>query len=246
MRIRVPVAKLTAVALFAALCAIVAAWALVLLAPRAPVAPSGAVAQAQPPVDLSRAAQLFGGVPQPASAALSPVVPSNIQVTGVLAAGARGVALLAVDGKPARPFAIGESVADGLSLASVSGDTVELRRSGELVKLPAPVRASTDTLNSGAAGTDPSTTAAPVGAVRPTAPAPARARSLPQALSAPAAAAPQPMPIARPTPPAGAAALSPQQAIGTVQPQSGGVAPAVGVVAPVLNALSPVPPGSVQ
>jgi general secretion pathway protein C len=216
MRIRLPVAKLAAVVLFAALCAIVASWALQLLAPRAPMAPSGAVAQAQPPVDLSSASQLFGGAPPSSGAAPVAAPPSNIQVAGVLAAGPRGVALLAVDGKPARPYAVGESVADGMAVSSVSGDTVVLDRRGEAVRLPAPTRSSLDVLTSGTtAGRQPAGSSAPP----------------------PPAAMPQPMPLARPLPPAGAAALTPQQAVGTIQPPPGVMVPPVGVMAPVLNAV---------
>ena len=65
MRLRFPAARLASVLLFAALCAIVAAWALQLLAPRAPIALSAAVAQARAPADLRAAGQLFGGVVPP-------------------------------------------------------------------------------------------------------------------------------------------------------------------------------------
>jgi general secretion pathway protein C len=43
-------------------------------------------------------------------------------LVGVLAEGARkGVALISVDGKPAKPFAVGGAVADGLVVQSVLG-----------------------------------------------------------------------------------------------------------------------------
>ncbi len=147
MRIRLPLVPIVSVLLFAALCAIVAGWALQLLAPRAPIAPAGAVAQAQPPTDLSAAGQLLGGAPRP----VDPVAegPSNIQVAGVLAAGARGVALLAVDGRPAKPFAVGEAVVDGTTVRSVTGDAVELERGGRPMRLAAPARGSIDVLTSG-------------------------------------------------------------------------------------------------
>jgi general secretion pathway protein C len=147
MRIRLPVARLASVLLFAALCAIVAGWALQLFAPRAPIAPGGAVAQAQPPVDVRQAGQLFGGAPKPAGAVAA--APSNIQVTGVLAAGDRGVALLVIDGKPAQPFQVGEAVADGMKLVSVTGDAVGLDQRGQAVSLPAPARGSIAVLTSG-------------------------------------------------------------------------------------------------
>ncbi|MCX7231257.1 MAG: hypothetical protein NTW15_20035 [Burkholderiales bacterium] len=150
MRLRLPIARIASVLLFAALCAIVAGWALQLLAPRAPVAPAGAVAQVQGPPDLSAAGQLFGGVPRAADAQVQ-AAPSNIQVSGVLASGARGVALLAIDGRPAKPFAVGEPVSDGMTVRSVTGDTVELDRSagGPPMRLPAPARGSVAVLTSG-------------------------------------------------------------------------------------------------
>jgi general secretion pathway protein C len=155
MRIRLPVARLVSVLLFAALCAIVAGWALQLLAPRTPIAPGGAVAQAQPATDLSAAGQLFGGAPRQIDRVAEG--PTNIQVAGVLAAGSRGVALLAVDGRPAKPFAVGEAVTDGTTVRSVSGDAVELERGGRPMRLAAPARGSLDVLTSGpqraAAGT---------------------------------------------------------------------------------------------
>ena len=147
MRLRLPVARIVSVLLFAALCAIVADWALQLLAPRAPIAPTGAVAQAQPPTDLSAAGQLFGGAPRPVEAGADG--PSNIQVAGVLAAGPRGVALLAVDGRPAKPFAIGEVVVAGTTVRSVTGEAVELERGGRALRLAAPARGSLDVLTSG-------------------------------------------------------------------------------------------------
>ena len=66
MRLRLPVARIVSVLLFAALCAIVAGWALQLLAPRPPIAPAGAVAGSQVPSDLSTTGRLFGAAPSSA------------------------------------------------------------------------------------------------------------------------------------------------------------------------------------
>jgi general secretion pathway protein C len=182
MRLRFPAARLASVLLFAALCAIVAAWALQLLAPRAPIAPSGAVAQARAPADLRAAGQLFGGVVQPGGTSVA-AAPANIRVAGVLAAGDRGVALLAIDGKPARPFGVGESLDERTTVRSVSADAVELSRDGRTMRLPAPARGSVAVLTSGPQ--------------RPT------DGSAPPAPPSPAA------PPLRPLPPAGAAAAPP-------------------------------------
>jgi len=150
MRLRLPIARIASVLLFAALCAIVAVWALQLLAPRAPIAPAGAVATVQGPPDLSAAGQLFGGVPRAADAQVQ-AAPSNIQVSGVLASGERGVALLAIDGRPAKPFAVGDPVSDGMTVRAITGDSVELDRGagGLPMRLPAPARGSIAVLTSG-------------------------------------------------------------------------------------------------
>jgi general secretion pathway protein C len=192
MRLRLPLPKIATVALFAALCAIVAWWGLQLLAPRPPVAPGGAVAQAQPPVDLRAAGELFGGAPT-----AGPQVdagPSNVQVAGVLVAGADGVALLAVDGRPAKPFAVGESVSEGLRVRAVTADSVELERGGRPMRLPAPRRPRTEVLVSGPAS--------------PAAGSPQA--SPPERPPLPPAGAAAAVPPARPPlPPAGAAAAAP-------------------------------------
>jgi general secretion pathway protein C len=171
MRIRLPAARIVSVLLFAALCAIVAGWALQLLAPRAPIAPAGAVAQAQPPTDLGAAAQLFGGAPRPADTVAAG--PANIQVAGVLAAGPRGVALLAIDGRPAKPFAVGEAVLEGTTVRAVSGDAVELERAGRPLRLAAPARGSLEVLTSGPQrGSAPGVASAPPPGVPPLPPRP--------------------------------------------------------------------------
>jgi general secretion pathway protein C len=191
MRIRLPVARLVSVLLFAALCAIMAGWALQLLAPKAPIAPGGAIAQAQAPLDLRQAGLLFGGAPSVAGNA-TPAPPSNIQVTGVLAAGPSGVALLAIDGKPARPFQVGDRVSDGLAVVSVSPDTVELDRGGVAVRLPAPARGSIAVLTSGPQANADTSGGAPV---------PPIVRPAPAAPTAPMRALPAPTIFAQPPPP---------------------------------------------
>ena len=204
MRIRLPVARLLAVALFAALCAIIAGWALQLLAPRAPIAPGGAVAQGQSGADVALATQLFGGVPRPSTSA-APAAPSNIQVTGVLEAGERGVALLAIDGRPAKPFAVGDTLDGGLRVVSVTVDGVGLTRGDQPMRLAAPPRGSIDILTR---GPQP-------GGSSETAPVPPGATSSGFR-----------QPLQRPLPPAGAAAL--QQSA----PSAGGGQPMTGVVTP--------------
>ncbi len=87
-------------------------------------APSGAIS-----VDALALARGLGGgaAPALASPASAPAAPSALQasrfvLTGVVVqkAGAGGVALIAVDGKPARPYRVGAQLIDGVMLQSVS------------------------------------------------------------------------------------------------------------------------------
>ena len=195
MRIRLPVARLVSVLLFAGLCGVIASWALDLLSPHAPIAPASAIGQAQPPTSLGPAGSLFGASPQATTAAVTQA-PSNVQVSGVLAGGPNAVALLAVDGKPAKPFGIGDTVSDGLTVTAISADSVTLDRRGQAVKLSAPARSSLAVLNSAPP------TPAPNGAGMQTMPG----------SGAPMTPIPQGQPDAsnRPLPPAGAAAAPPE------------------------------------
>jgi general secretion pathway protein C len=205
MRLRVPLAPLASVLLFAGLCAICAAWALALLAPRSPVTPAGTIAQSGAPVDLRQASGLFGAqATQEVSAAA--VGPADIQVVGVMAAGSRGVALLAVNGRPAKPFAVGESVDAETTVAAVSADAVTLERRGQRVKAPAPKRPDLAVLTSGPAtgATAPGTAPqAPPNAVIGSLPAPGVPGAGP---ITPGGGRPLNMPPAPPAPPAPALA----------------------------------------
>ena len=90
-------------------------------------APSNATAAAQalPEVDVSAAARSLGAAP--AQAAAAPTLASRFQLQGVMAGGPNaGAALIAVDGKAAKPFRVGAVVADGLVLQSAEGRRVTL------------------------------------------------------------------------------------------------------------------------
>lgn len=88
----------------------------------APQVPTGAVASgAAIAPDPAAIARLLGGTPvhvaMPAAS-----VGSRFQLVGVVAQGSRnGIALIAVDGKPARPFRVGASLDDNLVLLAVEG-----------------------------------------------------------------------------------------------------------------------------
>jgi general secretion pathway protein C len=94
--------------------------------------------------------------------------PSNLVVTGILAAGRLGSALIAVDGKPARAYHVGEELSPGQKLVAVRGNSVFLETAAGRAELAGPPQASLAILNS-APARDP---AAPSG-ISP-APAPAR------------------------------------------------------------------------
>lgn len=139
-------AWLASLLLFALLCAIVAHWAVVLLAPRAPLAPAGDVTDPRALPELRLAATVFGLDRSSAAAAR----PSNIQVSGIVAAGARGSAILAIDGKPPRVYAVGEALGPAQRLLAVRSDAVVIASGDERVELPAPPAASIAVLDSGA------------------------------------------------------------------------------------------------
>jgi general secretion pathway protein C len=89
--------------------------------------PSNATAatQALPEVDVSAAARSLGAAPVPAAAA--PTLASRFQLQGVMAGGPdAGAALIAVDGKVAKPYRVGAVVADGLVLQSAQGRRVTI------------------------------------------------------------------------------------------------------------------------
>ncbi len=105
--------------MLAAACAVF--WGLKLSAPGsgqvvAPVAWAGPAA-----VDAAAVARLLGA-PQGAPVAAPAAVPSRFVLQGVLAGRqSGGAALIAVDGKPARPVRVGAVVEEGLVLQSVQG-----------------------------------------------------------------------------------------------------------------------------
>jgi general secretion pathway protein C len=104
--------------------------------------PSNATAaQTLPEVDVSAASRSLGAAPVQATAA--PSAASRFQLLGVLDAGPdAGAALIAVDGKPAKPYRVGAFVAEGLVLQSAQGRRVSLGASVDapqtlLLELPA-------------------------------------------------------------------------------------------------------------
>jgi general secretion pathway protein C len=105
--------------LWALAAASVVFWGLRLTAPSGSVAPPAVSSGASVTVDSAAVAQMLGAVPSQAPA--TPDAASRFALLGVVAdTDQQGAALIAVDGKPARPFRVGGKVADGYVLQSVS------------------------------------------------------------------------------------------------------------------------------
>ena len=88
--------------------------------------PNAVAAPVRPPfaADPAAVARLLGANPVLAAAATQPAasLASRFNLLGVVAERSRrGAALIAVDGKPARPFRVGSAVDEGLVLQSVEG-----------------------------------------------------------------------------------------------------------------------------
>jgi hypothetical protein len=199
-------AWLATLAAFAGLCGVLAYWGVQLTAPRAPVAPATLQAAGGERPDLSPALPLFG---QPAGARVeqAPAL-GNVQVLGVVAAGRLGSAILIVDGKPARSFAVGDPLGPGQRVSSVRADAVVIDDNGRRAEVPAPARSSSAVLTGGPErpriSGDPGSGAA-VPPASPPAARPAPPQNPPPAPSAavpvPALTAPVP-PMTAPLPPA--------------------------------------------
>lgn len=79
-----------------------------------------------PPIDTIKVAQLLGATSAGGPTA-SVVIASKYKLLGVIAQGQRsGSALIAIDGQPAKPYRMGERVADDLVLQSVKARSITL------------------------------------------------------------------------------------------------------------------------
>lgn len=212
MRNLLTLSRLLSGLLLLTLVAIVAYWAMQLLAPRPAIAPSGSLGDAATTRNLNAAIAAFGvtGPAQPVAA-----VPTNIQIIGVAESGRNGVAIIAVDGKPALPYAVGAQVDDATRLVSALDGVVVLEQNGRRIEAKAPERPSIAVLSSGM-GKSRDPNRAPPTPPRPYN-LPPRAAPPPGTMSPPPAFSP-PVPPAQQIAPAG-------QAEGQVQP---GMAPGQG------------------
>ena len=140
--------RLVSVLLCIALVGIVAFWASRLLAPRAAIAPVAVANAATAQTSSNWAGQLFGNTALKAEVSAAPIADAQVQVLGIIT-GDRAAAVLVIDGKPAKPFSPGQSVASGVVLKSVSVDGVTIDRRGVISKLAGPSRPNVSVLTAG-------------------------------------------------------------------------------------------------
>jgi general secretion pathway protein C len=88
--------------------------------------------------DVTPVAFLFGALPGASG--------SDIRVVGVIAVGksGKGIALLAVDGRPPLAVRAGTDIAAGVTLAEVRADRVVISRSGALQEIRLPAKPAPD------------------------------------------------------------------------------------------------------
>ncbi len=167
-------------------------------------------------------ARLFGAPPVVAAAAeVTPEATSRFRLIGVMApkhepSTPYGLALIAVDGKPAKAYAVGAALDDGLVLQSVGLRTAAIGPpQGErsvLLELPALPAPATGTLPPAASPGSPAPAPAPVApapGMRPQAAAVPSAAALPAGLPQPSAPAPNLQPPPQPLPVPGTAVTPP-------------------------------------
>ena len=150
-------ARAATVALFVGLCIQCTRWALFFFSPGTPMAPAESLQSGAGGPALAAARPLFG---VEADTAAAPQVLANLRVMGVIADHRRAAALVSVDGKPARPFAVDEEVVPGVRIRQILPGAVIAERAGQRVELPAPERPSLSVLTAGSSATSSPTSSA--------------------------------------------------------------------------------------
>jgi hypothetical protein len=170
MRLRLPYRGLSSLALFAALCGTLAHWSLQILTPAAPVAPAILAPSASGPIDTSVMSRLFGTAPATTTPAAASA-PVNVRILGILAPESRrgtdsgtstspaprarpnqanqGVALISIDGQAAKPYAVGDTLPNGLRVQAIRRDAVELLDQGRILSAPTPATSDLGILTRG-------------------------------------------------------------------------------------------------
>ena len=121
--------RLLSLLIWAAVAACALYWGLRLFVRPAPV-PGGAVVATAPPAATGDLSRLLGAPPlQPVADAVTAPTDSRFKLLGLVAPRAgqsSGLALISVDGKPARALAVGRELEPGLRLLSVSRRQADL------------------------------------------------------------------------------------------------------------------------
>lgn len=95
-------------------------WVLRLASPADVVAAAATMPRPSVAADTDAVARLLGVLPASSSAPVAPEAASRFALSGVVADPSRqGAALIAIDGKPPRPFRVGSKVGDNYVLQSV-------------------------------------------------------------------------------------------------------------------------------
>ena len=108
-------------------------WGLRMSARSGGAPPPPAVSRAPAAADPVAVARLLGASSAAAAAPAAPALASRLMLVGVAAGAAsqKGVALISVDGKPAKPYRVGAAIEDGVVLQSVQGRRAVLAQSGD-------------------------------------------------------------------------------------------------------------------
>jgi len=102
-------------------------WGLRLAAPAATIVPPAVSGAPAAPPDPAAVARLLGAQAPRQVVATAPELASRLVLLGVVAdPSGRGAALLAVDGKPARPYRVGAEVVDGYVLKTLDARAATL------------------------------------------------------------------------------------------------------------------------
>ena len=107
----------------------IAYWASIWLAPAVRIAPAGSLSDQSGQINLGPAQGLFGQIVT-AAPQIAVAPSSNIKVLGILAAGQKGSAVLAIDGKPGKVYMLGDTVDGQLKLVSVDIRQITLGQDG--------------------------------------------------------------------------------------------------------------------
>ncbi|MEK8053402.1 type II secretion system protein N [Ideonella sp. DXS22W] len=127
------VTRLLSLLVWAAVGVSALAWGLKFWARGTPVPPGASLAQPAAPAGMDLSRVLGVPAPKPVAEAAPVAADSRFRLLGLAAPGAGqsgGLALIAVDGKPARTWRVGSEVEPGLRLLSVSHRRAELGAAG--------------------------------------------------------------------------------------------------------------------